>query len=92
MPSRRELIVSFLEGDKWSAQDLANYFKIELREILDDLTHLKRSIKHGKLIVEPAFCKTCGFIFKERSKVKRPCRCPKCKAERVEAPLFRIKY
>ena len=43
-----------------------------------------------KLKIKPAQCKKCSFTFKERSKVKKPGRCPKCKSEWIMAPLFRI--
>ena len=37
-------------------------------EILEDLKHIKYSIRPKKLLQKPALCKKCGFKFKERSK------------------------
>ena len=88
--TRRQEIIALLEKEEKSAQDLANLFKIELFEILVDLKHIKHSIKPKKLVTKPAQCKKCGFIFKERSKIKKPSRCPSCKGEWIMAPLFKI--
>jgi len=38
-----------------------------------------------------AQCKKCEFKFEERSKIRKPSKCPKCKSEWIMAPLFSIK-
>ena len=88
--TRREQIIEILSKEEISAQQLANDFKVELFEILEDLKHIKYSIKPEKLVTKPAQCKKCGFIFKERSKIKKPSKCPKCRSEWIMPPLFRI--
>ena len=88
--TRRQEIIEILSKEEKTAQDLANLFKVELFEILEDLKHIKYSIKPRKLATKPAQCKNCSFIFKERSKIKKPSRCPKCKGEWIMAPLFKI--
>ena len=88
--TRRQEIIEILSKEEKTAQDLANLFKVELFEILVDLKHIKYSIKPKKLSTKPAQCKKCGFIFKERSKIKKPSRCPSCKSEWIMAPLFKI--
>jgi len=88
--TRRQEIIELLEKEKKSAQELANLFKVEMFEILGDLSHIKLSVRPKKLIMEPAQCKKCGFRFKERSKVKKPTKCPRCKDERIMPPVFRI--
>lgn len=85
--TRREEIIEILSKEEKSAQDLANEFKVELFEILEDLKHIKYS---RKLLQRPAQCKKCSFIFKERSKVKKPSKCPRCKSEWIMAPLFKV--
>ena len=86
--TRRQEIIKLLQEDKFSAQTLANMFKVELKEIIDDLFHISNS---EKLKREPAYCKKCGFVFRERSRIKAPSRCPKCKMEWIEPCLFFIK-
>ncbi len=77
--TRREEIIKILKSENISAQALANRYKCELIEIIDDLEHIRRSIKPNKLHMKSAFCKKCGFVFAERSRIKAPSRCPKCK-------------
>ncbi len=85
--TRRQEIIDILSKEEKSAQDLANLFKIEMFEILEDLKHIKYS---KKLVTKPAQCKKCAFKFEERSKIKKPSKCPKCKGEWIMAPLFKI--
>ncbi|MCH8067356.1 MAG: transcriptional regulator [Nanoarchaeota archaeon] len=88
--TRREEIIEILSREEKSAQQLANDFKVEMLEILEDLKHIKYSIKPKKLLQRPAQCKKCGFKFKERNKIRKPSKCPRCKSEWIMAPLFRI--
>lgn len=88
--TRRRQIIEILQQNKQSAQQLANYFQTELKSILEDLEYIDKSIKPKKLKTEPAYCKSCNFIFKERSKISRPSKCPRCKSEWIEAQLFSI--
>lgn len=90
MTTRRQEIIALLHENAISAQDLANFYKVELWEIIEDLEHIKLTIKH-KLKIIPAKCNHCGFVFKERSKIKKPSKCPKCKYEDIKPALFKIK-
>jgi transcriptional regulator len=88
--TRREQLIEILTKEEKSAQQLANDFKVEMFEILEDLKHIRYSIKPKKLKIKPAQCKKCGFLFEKRSRVKKPGKCPRCRAEWIMAPLFRI--
>ena len=88
--TRREQIIEILSKEEKSAQQLANDFKVEMLEILEDLKHIKYSIKPKKILRKPAQCKKCGFKFEERSKIRKPSKCPKCRSEWIMAPMFRI--
>ena len=88
--TRRQQIIEILQENRQTAQQLANYFQTELKEIIEDLQHIDKSIKPKKLKIEPACCKSCNFVFKERSKVSKPSKCPRCKSEWIEAQMFRI--
>ncbi len=88
--TRREQIIQILTKEEKSAQQLANDFHVELFEILEDLKHIKYSIKPKKLVMKPAQCRKCRFKFKERSKVKTPSKCPRCRSEWITASLFRV--
>ena len=88
--TRRQQIIEILLKEEKSAQELANYFRVELSEIPGDLFHVEKSIKPRKLKSKPAFCKGCSFVFRERSRVKKPTKCPRCKSEWIEAQRFWI--
>ena len=88
--TRRQQIIEILEQQKQTAQQLANYFETTLKEILEDLEHIEKTIKPRKLKEIPAHCKSCNFVFKERSKVSKPSKCPKCRSEWIEAQMFWI--
>ncbi len=90
MTTRRQQIIEILQENKQSAQQLANYFQTELKDIIEDLQHIEKSIKPKKLKIMPAHCKSCNFVFKERSKVSKPSKCPSCRSEWIEAQMFSI--
>ena len=39
--TRRQQIIEILQQNKQAAQQLANYFQTELKEIIEDLQHVK---------------------------------------------------
>jgi predicted Zn-ribbon and HTH transcriptional regulator len=88
--TRRQQIIEILQQSKQTAQQLANYFQCELKDMIEDLQHIEKSIKPNKLKIEPAYCKSCNFVFKERSKISKPSKCPRCKSEWIEAQMFWI--
>ena len=49
-----------------------------------------KSIKPKKLKINSAYCKKCNFVFRERSKISKPSKCPRCKSEWIEAQMFSI--
>ncbi len=62
------------------------------KDVADHLAHLERSLrqKGGRLLVTPAECLGCGFVFASRKKLSGPSRCPKCAEEHIAEPTFRI--
>ncbi len=88
--TRRQEIRQILHENKQSAQQLANNFQVTLKEILEDLKHIEKSIKPKKLRIDPAHCKSCNFVFRDRSKVSKPSKCPRCRSEWIEAQMFGI--
>jgi len=43
-----------------------------------------------RLVVVPAQCERCGFAFRKRGRLKRPGKCPLCRSESVQEPLFSV--
>jgi predicted Zn-ribbon and HTH transcriptional regulator len=88
---RQELIAALLEGP-CSARELSAAAGIPEREVPAHLEHITKSITSSgqHLIVTPAECKKCGFIFSKREKLKRPGKCPVCRGESIREPRFAI--
>ena len=91
--TRREKIMELLQAtsEAISLDDLCRELDVfDKRIILEDLQHISVSLKREskkQLIIIPARCKNCGFIFKKSKRFKVPSKCPKCKKERI-IPFF----
>ncbi len=90
--TRRREIVELLEKDKMSAKQLSDFFRVEVGFILEDLKHISISLKnvHKKLKEQFSVCNVCGYEFRNREKLSRPSKCPKCKSEDNTEPVFWI--
>ncbi|MEQ9716001.1 MAG: transcriptional regulator [Candidatus Asgardarchaeia archaeon] len=97
MQTRREKIINILltSEEPLSARDIALFLdERDIRLILNDLKHIAKSVRKiegGKyqLVMVPAQCRKCGFVFKEGASLD-PSRCPKCKSEWISPPKFKI--
>lgn len=76
-----------------SVKDISAAVRASEREIYDHLPHIQKSVlQHGQeLVVYPAECRKCGFKFIKREKLKKPGKCPVCRAESIKEPFFSIK-
>ena len=91
----RKGMLSLLE-DKGplSAKELSGFVKISEKEVYAHLEHIKKSLHRRKdavFAVTPSVCNGCGFEFKKRERLKRPSRCPVCKSESLEEPVFCVR-
>ena len=87
----RERIAEYLRGRTAAAGTLANEFDVTTDDALDHVEHVARSLEGSdeQLLVAPPECRDCGFnAFDDRA--NRPSRCPECRSEAIEEPLFRI--
>jgi predicted Zn-ribbon and HTH transcriptional regulator len=89
---RQQLHVLLRGGPARTARELSEELGVSEREIAPHLEHLERSLKNEDehLVVEPPGCVACGFVFRERHRLTRPGKCPRCRATRVSPPRFRI--
>ncbi len=89
----RHLIAAELEEGPLSAFDLSGLVGIPEKEVAGHLEHIRQSLhRSGKrLIIRPAECAKCGFVFEKRDRLTRPGKCPVCRSESIHAPLFSIK-
>lgn len=89
--TRRQQIAELLKQRSYSAKSLADIFGVAVKDIVEDLNHISLSVRpQQKLKVEPASCRSCGFAFKDRGRLNKPSRCPKCNSEWIEEQKFRV--
>jgi transcriptional regulator len=81
-----------LRGRPLTALELSAAVGIAHKQVDDHLEHLQKSVSaEGEtLVVDPATCLGCGYVFRERTRTSRPSRCPKCKSERIDPPRFSL--
>lgn len=89
----RQKIVSILEGSTLSVRDISADVGVSEREIYEHLDHIHRTMnkKEHSLIITPAECKRCGFVFRKRDRLTKPGRCPVCRSELIQSPFFSIR-
>ncbi|MEM4469917.1 MAG: transcriptional regulator [Desulfurococcaceae archaeon] len=68
---------------------------IAAEDVYEHLVHAARSLRARSggreiLVMEPPYCKKCGYVFKNLNRPRKPSRCPRCKGEWVAAPRFTI--
>ena len=92
IPTRRREMIELLEKEKTTAKQLADLFRVDMKFVFEDLKHISQTVKihHKKLKIEPAVCNVCGYVFKERERLSRLTKCPKCRSEDITEPEFYI--
>ncbi len=88
----RHRIISLLLTHPCTARQMSAELRIPEREIYDHLEHIRRTMHTGthRLVVQPATCEKCGFIFRKRDRLTRPGKCPLCRSESITEPLFAV--
>lgn len=87
----RQRIADRLRAEPLQAGAIANEFDITTQDALSHVEHISKSLSDGpeQLLVAPPECRECGFSEFD-DLINRPSRCPDCKSESVEEPLFRV--
>jgi transcriptional regulator len=89
----RQRMVELLTGSRLSSYQLAQLLGIPERQVEDHLGHVVRSVardRHKRFVLEPSACQDCGFVFRERRRLTKPSRCPRCRSEGITAPRYGI--
>ena len=83
MTFRRDL-VKILSAQPRSVSSIARELGLDRRDVEDDLRHAIRSAQAAghTVVVEPARCKQCGFVFGD-DRLAKPSKCPACKGTRL---------
>jgi predicted Zn-ribbon and HTH transcriptional regulator len=86
----RQEIISALGGRTLTAKEISAEVRIPEKEVYEHLEHIQKSMnnKERQLIITPATCIKCGFVFAKRERLKKPGKCPVCKSELIQEPLF----
>lgn len=90
----RQRIMDILRREELGFDQLRRELEMPVRALEDDLRHVELSLRKAsqRLRIEPARCRDCGFVFRDRASrhLHAPGRCPQCRSERIAEPRFRI--
>ena len=89
----RQQIVQAITGTLLSARHLAGLLGIPERQVEDHLTHIVRSIARDRtrrFLIDPSRCLDCDFTYRDRTRLTKPSRCPRCRSEAISPPQFGI--
>lgn len=97
--SQRERILEILmsSSEPLSVDEIARQLELDPRdswEIYDHLEHIARTAraKYGKtLLMDPPYCRKCGYTFRDLKKPRKPSRCPRCGSEWIAPPRFIVR-
>jgi transcriptional regulator len=86
-------MMDLLAGTRLTSYQLAQMMGLPERQVEDHLVHVMKTLARDPLrrfVLEPSTCPDCGFIFRDRTRLTRPSRCPVCRSEGVTAPRYGI--
>jgi predicted Zn-ribbon and HTH transcriptional regulator len=88
----RQRIIDLLIEHQLTARELSQAIGIREREVYGHLAHVARSTaaQDKRLIVHPAQCLVCGYVFENRRRLTRPSRCPRCRHSHLQEPSYQI--
>ena len=89
----RQRIIELITSTRLSSYQLAQMLGLPERQIEEHLTHVVKTIARDKtrqFILDPARCQDCDFVFRDRSRLTTPSRCPHCRSEAIATPRFGI--
>lgn len=89
----RQQIISLLEGNTLSAKDISTDIRVSEKDVYGHLEHIQRTMNKTKynFLIMPSECKKCGFVFRKRDRLRKPGKCPVCRGESIQDPLFSIR-
>jgi len=89
----RQSIIALLSEGPVSAKDISIAVHLPEKEVSSHLEHIRRSLHAfgGVLAITPAECRGCGFVFAKRDRMTPPGKCPVCRSEAIDDPLFSIR-
>lgn len=89
----RQRIADLLTLAPMTTQQIAAVVKMSERQVEDHLGHIMKTSARDrsvKFVLHPSECKTCDFVFRDRHRITRPSRCPRCRSELLTDPRYSI--
>ncbi len=83
----RQEVLRLVEYSELTIGELSREVGKSEKELYD---HLQQLLGSKSLVIIPAECLKCGFVFEDRRKVKKPGKCPKCKGTYIQQPMFTV--
>ena len=89
----RHAIMALLGEGPVSAKDISVAIHLPEKEVCSHLEHIRHSLHSTGAVLEiaPAKCRSCGFVFAKRERLTPPGKCPVCRNEAINDPLFSIR-
>jgi hypothetical protein len=88
---RRQIMALLREGEI-TAGEISMAVGIREKDVYLHLEHIQQSCRHEneELCIRPAVCKGCGFVFRKRTRLTKPGKCPVCRGSSIEEPAFSL--
>ena len=88
----RQQIISLLDGNILTAKDISADIRISEKEVYEHLEHIQKTVNKAehRFTIQASVCRQCGFTFRKRDKLRKPGKCPVCRSEIIQEPLFGI--
>lgn len=89
----RQQIMEAITGTLRSARQVAHMVGIPERQVEEHLAHVVKSVARDRtrrFVMDPSTCMDCGFVFRDRTRLTKPSRCPRCRSEGTSPPQFGI--
>ncbi|OQW30487.1 MAG: hypothetical protein A4E19_09225 [Nitrospira sp. SG-bin1] len=89
----RQRIIDLLTDTRMTTDRLARMLGIPERQVEEHLAHVIKTVSRDRsrrFILEPSICLDCSFMFRDRTRLTRPSRCPHCRSEGISTPRYGI--
>ncbi len=87
----RQRMARALTGRRLTAKDLSSELGIMEKDVPAHLEHvIKSTSRELRFITFPSRCRECGFLFKKRTRLRTPSKCPLCKSEEISETEYML--
>jgi len=88
----RKDLIDLLFHHPMGLYDIAKPLGIDPKGVEEDIRHLARTLKRSsdyRLVVHPATCHKCGFVFSAEH-LHKPGKCPHCRETWIAEPRVEV--